>query len=854
MKTCRSDAPMTIQPTHPRSVASADCASPPSRLASIAPRRRREAWAVSRPGGEAHTRTRTPKFARTLLAWITALALIASALAPLLNRAPAPVSAQPATQGETIPLPVAAFGDHPRILITQAYIDETLKPRAAREDAPWTAFHAYVSSGEADEDADWTPGTALRSLALAWLVTGEDEYARRAKSIMVGLVNAVESDPVMDASGGLDGTFMENVAALAVAYDWLYDALTPDDRAALRETLLRAAKRLRDPTADEDGIIWVGGQLSAFGNYEPRWLWALTATALALWGEADLAPTLMEFSRGILTDTIIPALDLQEGGAWAEGPVYGFIANWPKVQTALAWWTATGENYFDDTAWWYDRLAYDMFLYHPAQAHTYDEDWGDPMHSYPSIIGDSERYHGVVAYGRAQDLMLRAVFAGSEHASWMDWFLRQPPDMMPGWMAVEEFLWRDPSWPGFPPSITTWIAPYNGHVFMRSNWIDSANQLDDSATYVSFNAGDRLAYHQFYDQGSFTLFHNGEDLVVRSGVYSGDGTSEHDANYYVRSIAGNTILVCDLAEDFDGIRPNNERDVWLNDCGQRSMQPASRTAINVDYLIENWQSYDTGSITRFGEIGSVTYIRADITGAYNSTVYTTPENRAKVSAVIRELIYWRPGTVIASDRVVMTYPSYTPLVVFHFQTEPTPSGLFFGSLVRDSAVYMQNLLPNSTITMVPGYQVAGEDVNTSWGEPVGNNFERDPYGFFRLEITPSQPNLNHWFLTAFVAQDASDPPPAEGLQVVSDTMRGAVMGPYQVMFDLTPENGQDVTEARFQIAPNVTYTLVTGLVPDADYTIEGEGRTATTLTADAAGLIVIADAPPGAVHLVIAGE
>jgi hypothetical protein len=762
-----------------------------------------------------------------------------------------PLAGQPAAraQDEGVPLPVASFGEHPRLLITRAYLDETLKPRMASGAITWTNFAAYVDSEGPEGDADWTPGTALRSLALAWLVTGKGPYAARARTVMVDLTNRVESDPAMLEDGGLSGEFMENVAALAVGYDWLYGALTTEDRAALRDTLWRAAKRLRNPAADTEGIIWLDGQLSAFGNYEPRWLWALTAVGLALWGEQPEAPTLLQFCRQTLTDTIIPALDLQQGGAWAEGPVYGFIANWPEVQTALAWWTAAGENYFDDTRWWYDRLAYDMFLYHPSESRTYDQDWGDPMHSYPSIIGDSERYHPAVFYGRAQDLLLRAVFAGTEHANWMDWFLRQPPDFMPGWLSSEEFLWRDPTWAGIPPTITTWYAPYNGHVFMRSGWADETGQLDTAATYVSFNAGDRLAYHQFYDEGNFTIFHNGEDLVVRSGVYSGDGTSDHDANYYVRTIAGNTILVCDLAENFDGIRPNNERDVWLNDCGQRTMDPASRTAINRDYLIQNWRAYDTGSITRFGEIGDVTYLRADVTGAYNSTVYTTPENRAKVSAVIRELIYWRPGTVIVADRVVTTYPSYTPQVVFHFLTEPTPSGLFYGSLVNQSAVYMQNLLPNSRVTMVPGFQVAGQMVDKSWGKPVSNDFERDPYGFFRLEITPAQMNLENWFLTAFLAQDASAPPPAEGLLVLGDTLRGAAMGSVQVMFDLTPEDGQDVTQAAFQIAPGVQDTLVTGLRPNTDYVLKGEGRTEQALTSDDAGLILIAGAPPGTVKI-----
>lgn len=781
---------------------------------------------------------------------IITLATVAALIAPLWSTPDAHPTARAQDDTEGVPLPVAALGAHPRLLITQQYLDETLKPRAQSSAPAWTALAEYVDSGEPEEDAEWTPDAALRSLAVAWLVTGNAEYARRAQGIMIDLVNRVETDPAMTGDGALDGPLMENVAALAVGYDWLYSALTDADRAALRDTLWRAAKRLRNPAADTDGLIWLDGQLMAFGNYDARWLWALTATGLALWGDVETANTLVEFCRVTLTDTVIPALDLQTGGAWAEGPVYGFIAGWPKVQTALAWWTATGENYFDDTRWWYDRLAYDMFLYHPSETRTYNEDWGEPMHSYPSIIGDSERYHGAVFWGRAQDLMLRAVYVGFDHANWMDWFLRQPPDAMPSWLVVEEFLWRDPSRLGTPPPVTTWDAPYLGHVFMRSAWATDTGTLDQSATYVSFNAGDRLAYHQFYDQGNFTIFHNGQELVVRSGVYSGDGTSEHDANYYARTIAANTLLICDLAEDFDGIRPNNERDVWLNDCGQRSMRPASRTAINVAALLENWQAYDTGSIVRFGEIGDVTYMRADLTGAYNSPFYTTPGNRAKVSTVMRELVYWRPGTVLVSDRVVTTYPTYTPIAMFHFQTKPAPDGLFFGALVNDSAIYMQNLLPNSTVTLVSGFEVAGQTIDKSWGEPVSNNFERDPYGFFRLEITPGQPNLDNWFLTAFTAQDAEQPRPPDGLLVPPDDgMRGAVLGTVQVMFDATPDDGADIRQTAFAVGPGVQYTLVTGLVPNAAYQLEGEGQTSQTLTANDAGMVVIANVPPGTVRL-----
>jgi hypothetical protein len=747
------------------------------------------------------------------------------------------------------PLPVAAFGAHPRLLITSAYVQETLRPRADRQVRTWADFLAYVSSDEPEADAGWSPGTVVRALALAWLVTGEGRYAQRARAVMVELVNRVETHPALRGEGGFDGALLDDVAALALGYDWLHGALTADDRAALRESLWRALTRLRDPAADQSSLIWLDGEIMVWSNLTARWLWALTAGGLALWSEHEGAPGLLAFCRKTFADTILPALDLQSGGAWAEGPVYGFLAGWAYGQTALAWWTAAGENYFDDTPWWYDRLAYDLFLYHPGTARTYNADWGDLIHSYPSIIGDSERYHPAVAYGRAQDLLLRSVFAGSEHARWMDWFLRQLPDSSPDWLSAEEFLWRDPDSFGLPPDSTVWFAPYLGHVFLRSAWLDAAGKYDRAATYVSFNAGDRLAYHQFYDQGNFTLYHNGEELVVRSGVYSGDGTSDHDANYYVRTIAANTVLICDLAENFDGIRPNAEREVWLNDCGQRTMSPHPRTAVNLPYLLSNWRAYDTGSITRFVQAEGITYLRADLTGAYNSTFYSTPENRPKVSAVIREFVYWPPSTVFVYDRVMSTYPAYTPLTVFHFQTEPQPQGLFFRSQVGESAVYVQNLLPRSQVTVVAGYEVAGQQVDRRWGGPVGNEFESAPYGLYRLEIAPGAPNLDHWFLTLFVAQDAAAPSPSAGALVLGEGVRGAALGTAQVIFDATPEDGKAITAATFEVMPGVTRLLITGLEPGAAYTVTGAGTLAQTQTASRAGTLVILDLLPGLINL-----
>jgi hypothetical protein len=68
--------------------------------------------------------------------------LLAGLLVPLVGARPAPIQAQ---EDGDIPLSVAAFGAHPRLLITQVYVNQTLKPRAQAGVETWAALAAYVS-------------------------------------------------------------------------------------------------------------------------------------------------------------------------------------------------------------------------------------------------------------------------------------------------------------------------------------------------------------------------------------------------------------------------------------------------------------------------------------------------------------------------------------------------------------------------------------------------------------------------------------------------------------------------------------------------------------------------------------
>ena len=220
-------------------------------------------------------------------------------------------------------------------------------------------------------------------------------------------------------------------------------------------------------------------------------------------------------------------------------------------------------------------------------------------------------------YERIMALILIERFPAEPLARQLQAYLAAPPaDNSMSFLYHEEFLWFNPDQPAEPPSLLTHYAAGTGTLFMRSGWPGGAADTDPGATYLTFQAGDHFTYHQHYDQNSFTLFKRG-DLAVDSGVYSGDGLSDHDINYYVRTIAHNTLVVYNPAEDFSSARP----DATSNDGGQRTLYPASRSPTSIEYFDQHAVHYDTGDMLRFEDAAGYTYALGDATKAYNNPTY-----------------------------------------------------------------------------------------------------------------------------------------------------------------------------------------------------------------------------------------
>jgi len=734
---------------------------------------------------------------------------------------------------------------HPRLLLTDAYIQQILIPRVENRAATWETFINYASTAVPESDLHTYPQQVTRSLAVAYLVTGDVQYAERAMRGLLLMVADLEAHPAFTEGAAWDALFVDRTADVALMYDWLYNTLTPTDRAALERVLVRAVNILNDPLRDTGRVYFPTEsgtfRFAAYEHLGLRVVWALAAVGLALLGEDEAAPAIIDYARQLFTGWVIPALDDLSGGAWAESPTYGWLAHWASIHTAAAFWTALGENYFDDSAWWYDRLGYELFLRYPGIQQVGNTPSGMKFWGYPAIIGDAERYSEAALLGRAQDALLATIFSGTDHSAWMNWFLAQGTEAgvptLQGRYAVDEFLWRDLDDAGLKPPGLVWWSAGSGHVFLRSDW---ERLSDEGTTYISFNAGDRFSVAQAYDQGTITLWRGGGDLITRSGVYSGGLRTDHDANYSGRTIAGNTLLICDLAENFDSSRPNDERNVWLNDCGQRPVLPNS--AINPYFRRDNPARYETGTILRFAEEGGSNYLRADLTPAYNSTAYTNPGAQPKVDEVLREVVYIRPGVLVIHDRVKTIDPNTLPISQFHTNAAPVRENDWLRVTAGRSLLYLRGIAPQNTAQITSGYTVAGETIEQS----TPNRYENQPYGAYHIQFIPNQQLERHFFLTLMITEEVGVLRLPETYFVDGDGTYGVGFDDWLVMFDDDPE---DITGTSFNVFASVSNLLVTGLAPLGSYRVTFADARTFNLQADDAGTLYIFVEIPGEVRL-----
>jgi len=669
---------------------------------------------------------------------------------------------------------------HPRIYLTPEKLT-TLQARAVPGNTRWTQL----------EDEASQPDGSMHAKALVGLVSSDNALCDEA----VAAAETLMATP---------GDWSTKAGDIALVFDWCYHRLSPTQISQFVNYFNSWGQDQLDDPFSSDTPGW--------GNYWPRYGYSFALIGLASFGDNARAQEWFDHFRvWRFGQNDLDILErIAKGGGWPEGMIYDWIANPPRVRALEAWLTATGENLFHSTTWFEERLPFILIHRWPGLA----SEWGYDYHPYAGI-GDSERNRGAIGnYERIMALILLEKFPASSVSSQLQAYLSAGTTAnSDDFLFHEEFLWYNPDLPQETPNLQTHWVEDLGTVILRSNWPSGAVDDDPQATHLTFQCGDHYTYHQHFDQNSFTLFKY-SDLLLDSGVYSGDGLSYHDRDYYVRTIAHNTLIVHNPDEDFAASRPG----ALTVDGGQRSVYPATRSPQSIEYFDQHQVHYETGDILQFEDRNHFTYMLGDATAAYNNPQYNQAmdtalsDNVAKVTRFKRSLVYLRrvesemaeQDYVVLLDRVGVTQAAYSgsnTKLLFHTFNEPAIDGnaqvVSVGETLHTQAtqaeavngsgkLYIQSVWPTEIQMRKVGgraekaFWVFDQNVDWHWssGEPQPrptSDFETEPYGEWRIEIEPVDSALDHEFLNVLTPTSSATPSATEVAAISGTDIRGVLI-------------------------------------------------------------------------------
>jgi hypothetical protein len=594
---------------------------------------------------------------------------------------------------------------HPRLYMTKERLED-IRKRCSDKKGAQARYYAILK----DFADKFTPGKSEISsyscicLAFLYIVGEVPGYDYSSRSITE--YGKLGSAMLMQLRPPEDLDYYERYTPEFIAcYDWLFPAMTPEQRATVFNNFTAIADKMRAASGISGRFRGAHEMYAYYGLAfygDGKHIYPNNPNAAA---EVDKkAKDYCDFFASWHRDQNLVILETAcKGGAYPAGTMYG-EAPYPRKLWALDVWdtVSTGDLYRNTTSltgyplfWLYQVLPFRTQVRYDCANGWSDRSGGIVRFGDYRYIGytaaggpiiNIAQAQGVAARQRRHDLA--AVF------NWLiqcqDEFKIAPfggPFPTDRWVGagpplVWDIIFRDGLVEAKPPGVVKLPLAHHfgssdsgpplqpdfpqgrpegaGVVLMRSSWDDPAGTL------LWFKASSHFLIHGHKDQGSFQVYKKGW-LAIDSGQYE---ETPHLGNYTMRTVAHNSLLIYSPGEilNKDKVDP-----VWVgyaNDGGQRWVHPTlTATAAND---IEHY----LGGITKFETVsGAYDYAHADITRSYNSMYVTNDGHRPKVSQVTRSLIFLRPDEyIVVFDRVASTKDEYPKRWLLHSVYRPEVDG------------------------------------------------------------------------------------------------------------------------------------------------------------------------------------
>ncbi len=355
----------------------------------------------------------------------------------------------------------------------------------------------------------------MAQTAFGWLMTGKPEYAAESKRLLKAVLSW---DPAgYSRMRYNDEAGMPILRYLARTYTFLYDALTPEERAECIRVM-----RIRGNEAYS--MLCPRILYAPFDSHANRMYYFLGEAGIAFIDVIPEAEKWLEFS--LLYFFCNYPVWGDEDGNWHEGPHYwtGYMNtffDWADVMQNILQLPALAKPYFKNAG---------NFLLYEELPGSFGYGWGD----------FSELFHG----GKGVPMM--QVLAAQSGNPYWKWYVEQVMDKK-GTRVTKRLPYvamLRASYPEVKSKVptdlpTSCLFRGNGIAVMNSSLISAAD-----AVQIQLKCGSRFGNysHGFESANTFLLNAFGERLLIRSGTRDCYGSDYHK-NYMWDTQSQNNILV-----------------------------------------------------------------------------------------------------------------------------------------------------------------------------------------------------------------------------------------------------------------------------------------------------------------------
>ncbi len=356
--------------------------------------------------------------------------------------------------------------------------------------------------------------SALRNLALAYIMTENAKYADAAKKILLEIASwPTDDDHVTSVNakwGDEPGLSFSKCAH--IVYDWLYDTLDDKEKALVfkmcRERAWQTYRRL-----ERRNYLTYPGE-----SHNGRLIAYLTDMSLSMAGETPDAETWLTYSLKALL-TFYPHWAGTDGG-WAEGTAYGLYYNTFYIPAF------EGLRQLSDYNLWrrpfFNNVRY--FFFYCTANHGEIRPFGDGAES------------GGPGRGGSGYIELMSFHAHCYNDPTIGWWVKQ----IPGYRPSSFLLFEDEL-----PSQAPTDLP-NSRAFTDVGWAGLHSDVSDpeNDTCLIFKSSPYGSVsHSHADQNAFAIMKGGVALAIPSGYYGPSYGKPHHAEWTRSTKANNCILI-----------------------------------------------------------------------------------------------------------------------------------------------------------------------------------------------------------------------------------------------------------------------------------------------------------------------